>query len=485
MPVKPVRPGTYITIVGQKAATSPIGGGSTVAVPFQHDWGPVGVGAPLQSIFDFESVYGTSQTDGRQAVLEALTGAGGTGAGAVLPVRLGSSSQASATLVLNNTSSASALTLTAKYPGVRGNRLIPAVIDYAPDATRNVLQLYTDTYSGDPLEQFIHVDGDINGLAAAINLTSQYVTATVNSAAAPLALSGATPASMAGGVDPSPLSADYVTALNALQVQEFSVIAFQNLTSSSIQATVLAWVRQMASRDQPVIWVVGGDTSDTLSSAITRSAALADPHVINVGVGQYIDDYKGGAIVSTAQLAPRIAGAFIGRGDTRSLTFARIEGIRPVPSGAGTPAPTLSEIEQAIQNGVTVFSRSLSPDADLKVEKGLTTFTSTTDPNRPLDIFSDPRLVRVTDLFLRGLKIWGDENIIGGQPVTDDLRGTVLVELLRRITELSRRGLIVPGTAAADVPSPADPQLADAVPFTFSWQYTRTANYLLGQGRVR
>lgn len=485
MAVKPVRPGTYITITGQKSAAAPINGGDVVAVPIQTDWGPLGVGAPVANIFDFENVYGTSQTDGRQAVLEALIGAQGSGAGAVIPVRMNSTTAGKSTITLNNSSAAAGVVLTARYPGVRGNRLIPVVIDYAPDATRNVLQIYTDTYSGDPLEQFIHVDGDITGLVAQINSFSSFFTATASSTTAPLALTGATPAAAAGGVDPIPLAADYTTVLNALATVEFSVLAFQNLVSGSIQASVLAWVQQMAARQQPVTWVVGGDTSDTLSTSVARSVALADPNVINVGIGQYIDDYKAGALVSTSQLAPRIAGALIGRGDTRSLTFTKLEGLHSVSLSQGVPGPTMTEIEQAIQNGVTVLSRSTSPLADLKIEKGLTTFTSTTDINRPFDIYSDPRLVRVTNLFLRSMKLWGDDNIIGGSPVTPTLRGIVESEVNKRIDVMTARGLVVIGTKQVNVPVPTDPALADAIPFTFSWQYARTANFLLGTGRVR
>jgi hypothetical protein len=94
----------------------------------------------------------------------------------------------------------------------------------------------------------------------------------------------------------------------------------------------------------------GGAAGETIDDAIARSVALGDPHVVNFGVGTYHDDLLDKDL-STAQLAPRIAGILAARRD-QALTGAELS------AGCTSSARPASRRrrEVAVQRGVTLRS---------------------------------------------------------------------------------------------------------------------------------
>lgn len=496
--LKPIIPGTVIRFVGESIPRIAPSFAEVVAVPITHDWGPLGSdpagtdgkqGGPqlVTSFAEFTALFGDSDTPGRTAVAGAFAGQGlpgAGGAGGVLVYRMGASAVHRATISLNNTagSPAAALKLDALYKGARGN-LISAVIDADPaDATRDRLRI---KFNGSVVETYVYAETNIAALAASINTRSNYVSATSLVTGTTLAATAGT--SLATGADGATLtSAEWLGMLDAMEFGQFSILAPFDLTDSGIQASILSWVRAQEDANRPLICVFGGAAGETVDTAVTRSTALADPHVVNLGVGTYHDDLLGKDL-STSQLAPRIAGILAARGETASLTYAKIAGLHIVGE---TGAPT-DAVETAVQNGVTVLMRASSPDADLRIAKGVTTFTSTSDAARPLDVFSDPRLIRIMDIYIRGMKEWGDDTIIGNTPVGPDTRDAVRGEARRRQDALRERGLILTIATGGSidpfviVEDPGDPDLADAVPYQFGWHFARTSNYILGEGKVR
>lgn len=477
------RPGT--SIVFKAAATERIAPslGATVAVPITHDWGPLGSerdGSPtLTSLAAFDVLYGNSDTAGRRAVLMALNGQGpdqGGGAGAVVVHRMAPGAARSTRTHANTTPTTpgNAVRFDALWLGTRGNRITYDVADDPRDTTKDQLTLYFD---GARVERYSYPNADIAALVAQINDRSNYIAATLLLDGVSLAYG--TNLALTGGTDGTALTGtDYTAALTALEAQRFTILAFPNLTDAAIVASAVAWVQTQSDVHRPVMLVIGGGPTDDIVSALARTRAADDPHVVNLGVGSYVDELLD-RTVSTAELAPRIAGILAARGEERSLTFAKIGGLYAV----GDTAPDSGEIVEAIAGGVTVLSRSTSPDAELKVEKGVTTWVTETDASRPRDIFGDPRLVRIMDLFVRGIKEWGDDTIIGGTTVTDDTRSTVQGEAKARQDNLEGRGLILPGTAFVVVKEPATPE-GDDIPFDFGWQFARTTHNLNGTGSV-
>lgn len=485
MVAKPVIPQTRIRFAGVRRTRVPISIGGTVALLLTHDWGPMAseLAKPeLLSEFDaWSDRYGDSDTIGRTAVAGAFAGQGlrgAGGAGAVIPVRMGTGASR-ASKVLQNTAAADAVTLTAKWAGTRGNDF-DFVIDADPnDATRDRLRL---RYKGTVVETTSYPRAALGTLVDTINARDQgYVTAELNADGVALAATAGT--SLVGGTNGAALTgADYLAALDVLEMQPFTLLAAADLTDAAIQASILAWVRSQEDANRPVVWTVGGDAGESIAPAIARSTALADPHVVNLGVGTYHDDLLDKDL-STAQIAPRIAGILAARGEDKALTAAEIGGLHAI---GGTGASS-GDAEAAIANGVTVLIRTDSDEADLRVAMGLTTFTSDADPARPRAIFSEPRFIRIMDLFLREMKRWGDQIVIGNVPVNQDTRDAVRQKATGLIDAMVLRGLILTKAGGADedpfVTTPVTTD--DTLPFEFGWQFAYTTNFLLGEGTVR
>lgn len=492
--VKPDFPQTSIRFVGETVARVAPSFADVVAVPMATDWGPMGVDISSDadrvatSFPEFEQKYGTSDTAGRRAVLSAFNGIGlpgQGGAGGVIPYRMATADADFATLTLDNTAAADALVLTAAYKGTRGNRLKAVVGDDPQDNTKDRLRILFD---GAEVERYTYAPTAIAALAADVNARSVWVSASgaVNGTALAVTPAGGT--ALAGGDDGDVLTGtEYLEALTALQYAQFSVLAFPNLTDAGISATVLAWVQSQENANRPVMLVVGGAAGESVSAAITRSATFADPHVVNLGVGTYHDDLLD-RDVSTAELAPRIAGVLAARGRDKALTGAEIGGL----SNVGATGIETDDIRAAIDGGVTVLRRTSSADAELVIAQGVTTYISKSDDARPYNVFSEPRFIRIMDIFIRRVKGYGDTKIVGDLPVTQEARDAVRAFASTEMAELLRTGLIMAEDAARQIPAPfvstpipSDAALSDAILFEFGWQFTPTTNYVLGQGRVR
>lgn len=498
--LKPVIPGTVLRFIGERIPTVPPSAADTVAVPIVSDWGPVGSDAPgesgreggaqtLQSFAEYTAVFGDSDTAGRTAVAGAFAGQnlpGAAGAGAVVVFRMAGTSKAKATLIVKNTTPATAITLTARYYGSRGNKL-SIVIDVNPaNAAQDRLRLL---YNGAVVETFIYTKTDIKGLNTAINAQSQYIKATEQVTGVALTATAGTP--LAGGDDGATLlTTDHVKALEALEYKPFSIIAPYVLEGTELLAAYKSWIETQEAANRPVMLVVGGKAAETITEAVTRSGELNNPHIVNFGVGTYHDDLLAKDL-STAQLAPRIAGILAARGRKSSLTYARIGGLHPI----GETAPPHDAIETAIRSGVTVLMRGTNPEAELQIAKGVTTWTSTTNLAQPVEVFGDPRLVRIMDLYVREMKEWGDSIVIGALPVNSDTRDLVRGQARKMQDELIGDGLILSGgeiIAGVEVPKPfvsvelpSSTSMLDTIPYQFGWQFARTANFILGEGRVR
>lgn len=485
MIAKPIIPQTRIGFVGEQTVRVAPSFGETVAVPIKHDWGPMGAELTepelLASFAEWTTRYGDSDTEARTAIAGAFAGQavrGTGGAGGVIPYRMGANAVRAAK-TLQNTTPANAITITARWKGVRGNNYSIKIDADPTNAARDRLRLL---YSGVVVETYTYVKTDIAALVAAINARA-VGNITAASLITGVALATTAGVSMTGGLDGDAItSADHLAAMDGLEFQPFSVIAPANLTDGPTQAAYLAWVRALEAANRPVQFVAGGALAETIDDAITRSVALADPHVVNFGVGTYHDDLLNKDL-STAQLAPRIAGILAVRGEDRALTGAELGGLHVV----GTTGPSTADAEVAVQNGVTVLIHTDSEEADLRIAKGLTTYISEADAARPRRIFEEPRFIRIMDLFTRRMKVWGDQKVIGNVPVNQDTRDAVRQYALTLIDDLQRRGLILSKAQGAI----ADPYVNtpvttdDTIPFEFGWQFAYTANYLIGEGRVR
>jgi hypothetical protein len=335
-------------------------------------------------------------------------------------------------------------------------------------------------FRGATVESYTFAQTDIQSLADQINATSKYVrqTGPVVTGTA-LTASAAGGVALAGGNDGSSLDANaWQAALDALTYKDFGIFAPFNLTDTTIKALIFQWMRTMAQNMRPVRVVDGGASGESVAAAITDAALLRDPHRIRFGVGTYHDDLLN-KDVSTAQLAPRLAGVLAARGLRSGLTRAELGGLSIV-SGVG-----VDQIATARDGGVTALRQISSDVAELAVAQGVTTFIDRTVAAMPFELWSEPRIIGLFDYIVRRMTRYGDDAIVGDLTVSQDTRDAVSKELSKLLDELVAQQLAIAGTTSFDVlNTDDDPTLSDAIPYWFRFRPTRTANYLLGQAKV-
>ena len=507
---RPVRPGAYVNYSGSKSEPVIVNPLGTVALPFAHSWGPENTPVVLSKWADFAANFtngGTDTsvidsdrgaplfTDGYRAVKQAFRGEdyqGKQGAAQVIAYRLVPSDAAAATYAVQN-ATVTAFTLTAKYKGSYGSRLKIAVVPNAVTALRKDLVIY-DNVTSVELERYTTADltshavayaTDIPAMVAAINAKSQWVTASAVASATSALATVSTPASFTGGADGTVTATEWTNAMTALEPYRFFLFA-ANTTNSSILASIVTWAAGLNAKGKRFLTISGGGGSivsgtatsvDDITAAQTRAAAINtsganDPNFITLGVGIYLDSELG--VLNTAQLAPRVAGILAERGEYNSLTFARLNGLS-IKSGA----PTEAQILTAIASGIVVIARDSNQVSPLRLEKAITTYTVTTDLNRPYSIYSVPKFLRIMHAVEMEITEWAEGNVIGRFPVTDATRNFVLAEMTKRLSARQASGVIQGGwTVSADA-SPAPTATDEFVALSYSLTFQRSLEQIL------
>lgn len=421
--------------------------GATVAIPFTHDWGPFKEAKLVGSWAEFQALFGYSDTTpGYLAVKQAFIGEGlpgRGGAGGVLCYRFGGSAAAKATKALQNTTPATALTLSAKYNGTRANALRVTTRDNAANAANTDLVLLDGTTV---LETYTFADANITEAAAQINARSAWVTAVANISGVALALVSAV--ALTGGNDGSTLTnEDWTKMFDQIALERFAVFAPYDLTTVETVAALKTWLRdQNDNKNKRFMAVIGGLVGESLATANTRSNAQSDPEIISIGVGTYRDASLGaGGIsieLSTSQLAPRIAGILAAKGEYAALTYARLAGLSIITG------PTDSEIASAYDNGTLVLARDDNSEAPTHIKVGHSTWAEVdaeTEPLKPYKIYREPKYVRTMHGVQTDLGTYFRTEILGRRPVNDDTRDAVVSEAKRLLDERQKLGVIQPG----------------------------------------
>lgn len=482
--VKPTLPSSVVRFSGQSTLAVPASLNDTVAVVGTHNRGPIATPKRCRTLMEYEGIFGQDASQLRTAVVGAFVGQnvpGGAGAGEVIVIRLATSAAAPASKVnIQNTTPATALTLTALTPGTYGNDISYVIEDDPLDATKDRLRIL---FRGVEVEKFSYAQTNIASLAAAIVARpSRYVTATAPITGVALTPTAGT--SLTGGNDGAAVTAtEYAAAQDALEFENFTAFGAAALTDAAVKVQLATWVKRMENEMRPIRLVIGGAAGETVDTAIAELAAnptLRDPQVIRLAVGTWHDDVLN-ADLSTAQLVGRTLGVLAARGLKSALTRSLYGGITPV---AGT-GPSSDELAAGRDAGLTMLRRVSNPNAEVAISQGVTTFIDTTVADRPLVLWQEPRLVGLFNATIRRIVEWGDDIVIGDLPVTDDTRNLVRKEVRKILDEYEGSGLAEPGSSFVTVEDPEDASLADAIPFDFGFVPTRTANFLIGTGRVR
>lgn len=468
---RPTRPGAYFNWLAVQSNPPQPGVEGIVAVPFTSDWGPSEVPVILNSFSDYLNVFGsTTSTLGYRDVYQAFEGEGlpgAGGAGAVLAYRMSGSAAAKATHAFTNTTPAAALTLTAIYEGTRGNSLNVTVQAAAGLSGIDQILIYDgvtllETYN------FSHTSTDVVALAAAINANSDWVTATETISGVPLTY--VANVSLTGGLGGESLvTADWTNMLAAIQVQQFAVIGSEWPTADSATMTaLLAWIIAMRASGRMFRLVIGGLLNEVSTTALARSASFNHEAVINIGQGS-VQDANLNQTLSTGMLAPRVAGIVVARGEVQSLTYARFQGLSII-QGA-----TDAEIASAFAGGLIVLARDSNVDAPVRIDKGVTTYTTTTNAAKPYLIYRNPKFIATMDDIQLELTSFGEQQVIGKMEVSPSSRAFVRSFVQQLLKAREALGIIQPGWTVDDDFNPPATAQDEFMQFAIGLVFGRSA----------
>jgi hypothetical protein len=454
----PKRGGSYSRFVVQRQKVIPASTRGTVGLAFTHSWGPLKQFVHVNSLAEWMDIYGQGgdpanniNTAGFLAAYNVFRGEDDDfpGAGTVVAYRVGGATAAKATKSISNTTPAAALRLDAVYEGTFGNSISYSVEANAADPTgKNDLVIFVN---GTEVNRYPHAKADLASLAAAVNKNPHYVRATVLLDGTPLG--AATASSLTGGNDGTTLAAgDWTAAMSAFETQAFDVFVPANLTDSSIQASLDTWTadKNGAERAKRFTTVSGGAVNEALAAAITRAAAASNENIATLGVGSYRDTALG-IVMSTAQLAPRMAGVIAARGFTASIFCAHLADLEIVTG------PSDSDILDAVDAGVVVLGQD---SVGVRFEDARTTYTADTD-DKPLDTFGQIKYVYTMQQFENIVRQRQESGqVIGRLVVNDDTREHLVGDAQAILNDFARQGAVQanPLVKIASDPPPDDDQ---------------------------
>lgn len=482
----PVRPGHYLNFKSKLAPSVLPSAAGTLFLPVVGDYGPFKTPVKVTSPGQAVGIFGDTWSPARIAWEQAFKGEaipGFPGAGACIIYRFGGAAAAKATRTLSNTTPAVAMTLTPKYEGTRPNSWTVTVQTNAVNGSNKDLLLYEGTTL---LESYVNYTAtDVTGLVAAINAKSGWMTAAMSITG--VALANIASAAFTTGNDGTTLiGSDWTAVMSAAASQDFAVYVPFDLTDTTIQAATYAWEKDLnQNKGKRFTVVVGGAANELIGPATTRSAAALDENIQTVGVGQFFDASLGaaGVSLSTSQLAPRYAGALAARGIYKDTTYMRFAGLAYDTSANSIPSD--SDIITAIASGVLIIGADGHPLSPLRIEQGVTTFYTSTDPAKTVAVFGIPKFVMTQQQFERTMKLWAIVNVITpGLPINKDTREYVAGYAQQLLNSYIASGVLNTGAEASISQSPPPTDTDNFVNIDYSWTHTRSAQQVRGTAYV-
>ena len=432
-----IRPGVYVRVTNIGEPQEAVVPQGIVAALFRASWGLLGQSVVLENADAVTSTFGTDGTT--DTALEAFRG----GCRQVVAYRLGSGgSPASVTLVDMNGTPENVVTITAKYPGSRGNNFAVTVRDSLTDTAMRELLLFEGAtlFQTIPFAKGTDGAGEPQALVDAIAASnSPYITATKISDGSKL-LAIATQTALTGGADPTVDGESYSQALSAIEAVTWNVLVVDSedpVTHTAVQA----YIDRVRSEGKRVLAVISEPTSEALSTRLDNARAFNDFAIVYVANGFRGSD---GVAREGYRAAARVAGMVASAQITESLTHAVVRGATELVG-----ALTNAEIEQAIQSGALVFS--ISSQRQVQIEYGINTFVS---PTADYDAgWKKIRRVRTRDnLIARISATW--EPLIGKLNNNPDGRATLVAAAQGVINDMIRDGALSAGTITEDPNNP-------------------------------
>ena len=347
-------PGVYINVKSQGAVTSNIGSRGIVAIAEPLSWGPTGVVQTITPGEDLTPYIGYNIASPQALFLrEMMKGSDVTaGPSKILLYRPTGTSGAAATATIGS------LTVTALYPGVRGNDITVIIQEQVDnDGTYDVSTVIdgtiADRQSITDLSQLLPNDW--------VKFTGSGTTITEDAGKA-----------LSGGTDPTVSATDYANFLTAIEPYQFDIIIYDGTDSSTIQAFAQFAERISNNVGQKCQAVMAGSTA----------AGSNSEFVIAVNNGVVLSD---GTELTAGQATWWVGGAEAGALYNQSLTYAQY------PNAAeAKPKLTDAQAEAALKSGQLCFIDNFGAVKVCQDINSLTTFTA--DKGQE---FSKNRVMRV------------------------------------------------------------------------------------------
>lgn len=398
-----IRPGVYIRFQSKQEVGFTIGSRGTVAICEPLSWGPVGVLTEIRAGDDPTPYIGYPMTAPQAKFLQQIfLGSNRTdGASRVLLYRPTGTSSAQASAEI------APLTVTAKYPGVRGNDITVAIVA-DPD---NEDSFFVNTI----------VDGTIVDQQSAE--TTDTLTANdwvTFSGTGALAANAGTP--LTGGADGTVAAAAYSTFLTALEPYRFDILIYDGTDAATLSA-MSSFVQRMCEDN--------GQYCQLVASFTTGPDTKYD---IDVQTGVVLND---GTTLTKQQTCWWVGGVEAGAAANESLTYA----VHP-EAVAPSPVMTGAQIETALQSGQLV----LSADFDVvHIEQDINSLTTYTLDNG--EVFKKNRTMRVCNTIANDIYQQFSTNYLGVVNNNDIGRGLFKQAVVKYLNDLQAQQAIQNFTA--------------------------------------
>ena len=309
-------PGVYINVKSQPAVTANVGDKGIVAIAKALSWGPVGEVMEITPGQDVTPYIGYDiSTPQAQFLREMMKGSDVTsGPIKILLWRSQGSGGDSATGTIGG------ITVTAKYPGVRGNDIAILVAE-DPDSA--------GTFDVSTIVEGVTVDTqtvtEISGLVA-----NAWVTFSGSGA-----ISAAAATSLTGGADPTAAASDDAAFMTAIEAYDWDIIAYDG-ESATVTEAYIAFVKRL---NEAV-----GRKCQFVAASIT---AANTKYAISVQNGVKLAD---GSELTANNSVWWVAGAEAGAMYYQSLTYAQYPG-----AISANPKLTDDEAAAAVAAGQIAF----------------------------------------------------------------------------------------------------------------------------------
>lgn len=317
-----------------------------------------------------------------------------------------------------------------RYNGVKGNNYRPAVQVNAVDATKTDVLIYDGTTliatyttkstprgtAGHILEIVNMINADINNFAIVAVFLAEG-----NSIPATVAVPGT---ALAGGADgAAPLMSDYVTAMAAIELEQFNVFHADVKDSdiAGISAAISSWVKGMRGYGKYVTWVTGSDTAESVATASSNAAAFNNEYTHYVYPGAYeLNSLGNRTLYRGAAYAAALAGKRSSLAPGDSMTYWLL--------------PNVIDLEVRLSNntilsGLATGLMLLTYDGlQFKVEEDINTLV-TLGKNQG-DVWKDVDAINTMDSIATALTISANANYVGKVP-NDSIGQNALMNAVR------------------------------------------------------